>query len=52
MAKQIENEEGKEAEKAEKAPKLIKMKNEEGKEADVHPDEVHEFAKGGYVEVK
>ena len=32
--------------------KLVKMVNQEGKEADVHPDMVHEYAKGGYVEAK
>jgi hypothetical protein len=40
-------------EKTEKAEvELVKMVNAEGKEADVHPDEVFEYAKGGYVEVK
>lgn len=38
--------------KSEKSVKLIKMKNADGKEADVHPDEIHEYAKGGFIEVK
>lgn len=40
------------AEKVEKAVKLVKMVDAEGKEADVHPDEVFEYAKGGYIEAK
>lgn len=34
-----------------KEPKLVKMKRQDGKTADVHPDEVGNFAKGGYVKV-
>lgn len=32
--------------------KLVKMENEDGLKADVHPDMVDEYAKGGYKEVK
>ncbi len=32
-----------------KKVKFVKMVNGEGKEANVHPDEIHNFASGGYV---
>lgn len=32
-----------------KTVKFVKMVNENGVEADVHPDEVHNYAKGGYL---
>jgi hypothetical protein len=41
------------AEKKEKAPKLVKMEHvDTGKKADVHPEEVENFKKGGFVEAK
>ncbi len=30
---------------------LIKMRRDDGKEADVHPDMVEDYIKGGYVAV-
>lgn len=30
---------------------LIKMKRPDGKTADVHPDEVNNYGKGGYVKI-
>lgn len=35
-----------------KVAKIVKMVNEQGKEADVHPDEVENFKKGGFREAK
>lgn len=32
------------------APKLTKMRREDGKTADVHPDEVQNYRQGGYSE--
>lgn len=39
-------------EKALAKPKLVKMQREDGKTADVHPDMVDEYRKGGYSEAK
>jgi hypothetical protein len=38
--------------KKNKEIQLVKMVDKSGKEADVHPDEVHNFALSGYVEMK
>lgn len=35
-----------------KADKTVKMRRADGKEADVHPSMVSEYALGGYIEVK
>lgn len=32
-----------------KPVKFVKMVNDDGVEADVHPDEIHNYAKGGYI---
>lgn len=37
---------------AAKKVKFVKMVSEAGVEADVHPDEVVNYAKGGYTEAK
>lgn len=49
MAKKDENQEV--AENATSNVKLVKMTSADGLVAEVHPDEVHEYAKGGYVKV-
>ena len=41
--------EAKEETKVPKAVKFVVMVDEKGREADVHPDEVHNYAKGGYI---
>lgn len=42
--------EQKKAKKAPSKPKLVKMVRDDGKEAEVHPDMVSDYAKGGYKE--
>lgn len=51
MAKKDENQEVDAPEENSEKVNLVKMTRADGLVADVHPNEVQEYAKGGYVKV-